>query len=162
VLALVHGPQRRAERYQISAEFRTAKCAEIARDIGNGEVQAVVPDDLISRIIVHSSRHAGLSAVYSELLDFEGCEFYAVPEPSLTGKTYGEALSLVSPGALIGLCDESGVVRLNPEMNTVIGDKALTVIIANDRDSIAIGAETRPLLDETIMRAHGGAKEIVE
>ncbi len=162
VLALVHGPQRRAARFQISAEFRTAKCAEIARDIGNGEVQAVVPDDLISRIIVHSSRHAGLSAVYSELLDFEGCEFYAVPEPSLTGKTYGEALSLVSAGALIGLCDESGAVRLNPEMETIITDKTLTVIIADDRESIAIGTESRPLLDETALRMRTGAKEIVE
>ena len=37
VLALVHGPERRAARFRISAEFRTAKCAEIARDIGNGE-----------------------------------------------------------------------------------------------------------------------------
>ncbi|MBI3437669.1 MAG: hypothetical protein HY054_03270 [Proteobacteria bacterium] len=162
VLALVHGPERRAARYQISAEFRAAKCAEIARDIGNGEVQAVVPDDLISRVIVHSSRHAGLSAVYSELLDFEGNEFYAVPEPSLTGKTFGEALSLVNPGALIGLCDESSAVRLNPEMDTVIADKTLAVIVANDRDSIAIGAAQQPLLDETALRARSDAKEIVE
>ena len=162
VLALVHGPERRAARFQISAEFRTAKCAEIARDIGNGEVQAVVPDDLISRIIVHSSRHAGLSAVYSELLDFEGCEFYAVPEPSLVGKTFGEAVAMVNPGALIGICDEAGVVRLNPEMNTVLDDKTLAVIIADDRESIAIGADTLPLLDETAMRGRTAAKEVVE
>jgi len=162
VLALVHGPERRAARYQISAEFRTTKCADIARDIGNGEVQAVVPDDLISRVIVHSSRHAGLSAVYSELLDFDGNEFYAVPEPSLTGKTFGEALALVNPGILIGLCDDSGAVRLNPEMETPITDKSLAVIIAGDRDSIAIGEAARPLLDETAMRARTGPKEIVE
>ena len=49
----------------------------IARAVGGAEVQAVVPDDLISRIIVQSSRHAGLSAVYSELLDFEGSEIYS-------------------------------------------------------------------------------------
>lgn len=162
VLALVHGPERRAARFQISAEFRTVKCAEIARDIGNGEVQAVVPDDLISRVIVHSSRHAGLSAVYSELLDFEGCEFYAVPEPSLAGKTFGEAISLVSPGALIGLCDDTGVVRLNPEMDTVIDDKALAVIVADDREAISIGAEARPLVDETAMRTRNPVKEAVE
>src|SRR6202000_2683983 len=41
VLALVHGPDRRTTRHQISADFRTVKCADIARDIGNGEVQAV-------------------------------------------------------------------------------------------------------------------------
>src|SRR5262249_45345035 len=98
----------------------------------------------------------------SELLDFEGCEFYEVPEPSLTGKTFGEALSLVSPGALIGLCDEKGVVRLNPEMETIITDKTIAVIIADDRDSIAIGAAKRPLLDETAMRARSGVKEFVE
>ena len=38
VLALVHGPARREKPYQISAEFRSAKCAQIARAIGNNSI----------------------------------------------------------------------------------------------------------------------------
>ena len=43
----------------------------------------MLADDLISRIVVHSSRQAGLSAVYSELLDFDGCEIYTAEQPAL-------------------------------------------------------------------------------
>ena len=52
----------------------------------------MLADDLISRIVVHSSRQAGLSAVYSELLDFDGCEIYTAEQPALVGKTFGEAI----------------------------------------------------------------------
>ncbi|HVY85794.1 MAG TPA: hypothetical protein VG943_11710, partial [Caulobacterales bacterium] len=143
-MALVHKPDRRDRKYQIAAEFRDARNAEIARAVGGDEVQAVVPDDLISRIIVHSSRHAGLSAVYSELLDFEGCEIYSLPLPALSGKTFGEALALVEPGALIGLCDSAGAVELNPDMSKTIEDGMLAIVIAEDRDSAAV-AEPGPI-----------------
>lgn len=138
VLALVHGPNRRVEHYKVAAEFRSTRSAEIARGIGRGEVQAVVPDDLISRIIVHSSRHTGLSAVYSELLDFAGSEFYAVPLPQLSGVKFGEALLRVSPGTLVGVCDSDGKVRLNPPMDLVVTETMLAIVVAEDRDSIGV------------------------
>ena len=64
----------------------------MARVVGGSEVQLVLADDLISRIVVHSSRQAGLSAVYSELLDFDGCEIYTAEQPSLVGKSFDEAV----------------------------------------------------------------------
>ena len=86
MLALVNDPGRRPEPYRIAAEIRDLKNAEVARVVGGSEVQLVLADDLISRIVVHSSRQAGLSAVYSELLDFDGCEIYTAEQPSLVGK----------------------------------------------------------------------------
>jgi voltage-gated potassium channel Kch len=162
VLALVHGPARREKPYQISAEFRSAKCAQIARAIGNGEVQAVVPDDLISRIIVHSSRHAGMSAIYSELLDFEGCEFHAVQLPELAGRTFGEALSMVSPATLIGICHEHGKVELNPAMTTPISAEARVVVIAEDAESIGVVAHETPAIEESAIRPRPAPKESPE
>ena len=153
-LALVHGPGRRAAPYQIAAEFRNAKNAAIARDVGGAEVQAVVPDDLISRIIVHSSRHSGLSAVYSELLDFEGCEIYSLAMAGLVGKSFGEALTLVEPGALIGLCNaKGGGVRLNPAMEMIIGEHDLVVVIAEDRESAKLSETEAPAPDAAALRA---------
>ncbi len=80
VLALVNDPDRRKEPYQIAAEIRDARNAEVARIVGGSELQLVLADELISRIVVSSSRQAGLSAVYTELLDFDGSEIYAIEQ----------------------------------------------------------------------------------
>ena len=82
ILALVNDPERRAEPYVIAAEIRDDDNAEIARVVGGKEVQLVRADDLIARIMVQSTRQPGLSAVFTELLDFDGCEIYATEQPA--------------------------------------------------------------------------------
>jgi voltage-gated potassium channel Kch len=159
VLALVHGPARRQRPYQISAEFRAPKSAQVARDIGNGEVQAIVPDDLISRVIVHSSRHTGMSAIYSELLDFEGVEFHAVALAPLAGKSFGEALSMLSAGTLLGVCHEHGEVELNPDMDAVITAGARVIVIAEDAASIGVRDGPPPAVEETAIRPRPTPRE---
>jgi voltage-gated potassium channel Kch len=124
--------------------------------VAAGEVQPVLADDLISRIVVHSSRQTGLSGVYSELLDFEGSEIYALPKPALIGKTYGEALAMFETGALVGLCDADGAVRINPEMGAVIGEGALAVLIAEDADSVSFAQPHTVVIDETAIRPPAG------
>jgi voltage-gated potassium channel Kch len=136
VLALVNDPNRRPEKYMIAAEIRNADNAEVARIVGGGEMQLVLADDLIARIVVHTSRQAGLSAVYSELLDFDGCEIYTLEQPDLVGKSFGNAVLAYENSTLIGLCDKDGAIHLNPNPNQVIvaGDRA--VIIAEDDGAI--------------------------
>ncbi|HEY4939953.1 MAG TPA: hypothetical protein VII56_00875 [Rhizomicrobium sp.] len=136
ILALVNDPRRRAERYQIAAEIRDAKNTELARVVGGNEVQLVLADDLISKIVVHSSRQSGLSAVYSELLDFDGCEIYTAEQPELTGKSFSEAIMAYESCTLIGLCHTNGEVQLNPPMDTVIAAGARAIIIAEDDSAI--------------------------
>ena len=138
ILALVNDPNRRAEPYQIAAEIREEGNAEIARVVGGSEVQLVLADDLIARIVVQSTRQPGLSAVFTELLDFDGCEIYALPQPELTGKTFGEAILAYESCALIGLCGEDGVVALNPPMETPITAGMQAILIAEDDDKIAL------------------------
>lgn len=136
VLALVNDPNRRPEKYRIAAEIRNADNADVARIVGGDEMQLVLADDLIARIVVHTSRQAGLSAVYSELLDFDGCEIYTLEQPDIVGKSFGNAVLAYENSTLIGLRDKDGAIHLNPNPNQVIvaGDRA--VIIAEDDDSI--------------------------
>ncbi len=136
VLALVNDPERRAEPYVIAAEIRDVANAEVARVVGGSEVQLVLADDLIARIMVQSTRQPGLSGVYTELLDFDGCEIYAIEQPALTGKTFGEAIMAYESSSLIGLCGEDGVVALNPAMDTVITADMKAILIAEDDDRI--------------------------
>jgi voltage-gated potassium channel Kch len=141
VLALVNDPARRPSPYQIAAEVRETKNAEIARVVGGKEVQLVLADDLIARIVVHSSRQSGLSAVYSELLDFDGCEIYTIDQPILVGNRFGDAVLAYDTSTLIGLCDAEGNVELNPDMDTVITPGTKAIIIAEDDTTIAVSAD---------------------
>ena len=136
VLALVNDPKRRGKPYQIAAEIRESRNAEVARMVGGKELQMVLADNLISRIVVHSSRQSGLSAVYSELLDFDGCEIYTIDQPAIVGKPFGAAAMTYEKCTLIGLCDAEGAVHLNPPPSRIIvaGEKA--IIIAEDDAAI--------------------------
>ncbi len=136
VLALVNDPNRRVEKYMIAAEIRDADNAEVARIVGGGEMQLVLADDLIARIVVHTSRQAGLSAVYSELLDFDGCEIYTLDQPDIVGKSFGNAVLAYDNSTLIGLCDTDGAIHLNPNPNRVIVPGERAVIISEDDASI--------------------------
>ncbi|MEO5807720.1 CASTOR/POLLUX-related putative ion channel [Devosia sp.] len=138
VLALVNDPKRRPEPYRIAAEIRDAKNADVARVVGGNEVQLVLADDLIARIVVHSSRQSGLSAVYSELLDFDGCEIYTIEQPTLVGNTFGDAIMAYEASALMGLCLPDGTVVLNPDMAMVIEAGTKAIIIAEDDAAIKV------------------------
>ena len=153
VLALVHDPARRAEPYRIAAEIRSARNAAMAKVVGGDEVQLVLADELIARIIVHSSRQAGLSAVYSELLDFDGSEIYATTQPQLAGKTFGEALNAFGDCVVIGVA-AGGKVKLNPAMDAPLPDDAQIIVIAEDDTRIRL-AGSPLVIDETAIRAAG-------
>ncbi|MBL0372760.1 hypothetical protein JJB09_12030 [Rhizobium sp. KVB221] len=136
ILALTQAPTRRAEKYRIAAEIRDIENAELAHIVGGGEAQLVLADDLISRIVVHSSRQPGLSGVYTELLDFDGSEIYAVEEPALVGKTFGYAIFCYEVSTLIGLIDGDNKVQLNVPSSRVLLPGEKLILIAEDDNLI--------------------------
>jgi voltage-gated potassium channel Kch len=140
VLALVNDPNRRKQKYQIAAEIRDSKNADLARIVGGDEVQLVLADELIARIVVHSSRQSGLSAVYSELLDFDGCEIYTAEQKPIEGSSFGDALMAYDECTLIGLTDPTGKVFLNPPMETQIRAGMKAILIAEDDTTIKVTA----------------------
>lgn len=152
VLALVNDPNRRQKPYQIAAEIRDGKNADVARIVGGSELQLVMADDLISRIVVHSSRQSGLSAVYSELLDFDGCEIYTLSQPDLTGKSFAAAVMNYEASTLIGVCDVSGKVHLNPAANRIFAEGERAIIIAEDDAAIKAG-DASLSVDKDVIRA---------
>ena len=151
ILALVNDPERREGPYRIAAEIKHAANAELARIVGGNEVQVVLADELVSRIMVQSTRQPSLSSIYSELLDFEGCEIYTAPQPALTGKTYDEALLAYENCALIGLCEPGGRVRLNPDGATVFEKGAQAILIAEDRAAVKTAKLARGAVNQEQM-----------
>ncbi len=137
ILAITNHPRRKAEAYHIVAEITDPKNVEAARMVGKHEVELVLTGNLVSRIIAQTCRQSGLSVVYTELLDFGGDEIYFKAEPALAGKTYGEALFAYEDSAVIGLRTAQGT-RLNPPMDTRIGEGDLIIAVSEDDDTVRV------------------------
>ncbi len=138
ILAITNGPNRRPEPYHIVAEIRDPKNMEVARMVGKDEVELVLVGDLIARIIAQTCRQSGLSVVYTELLDFGGDEIYFKEEPTLAGKTFGEALMVYEDSTVIGLFPKGGQPSLNPPMDTRLQAGDQLVVISEDDDTVRL------------------------
>ena len=150
ILAITNNPHRRPEPYHIVAEIAELRNLEVARMVGRDEAQLIVTGDLISRIIVQTSRQSGLSVVYTELLDFGGDEIYFQEEPKLTGRTFGEALLAYEDSAIMGLRFRDGHIQLNPPMDTRIGDGDRVIAISEDDDTVRVSERSGDIDDGAI------------
>ncbi len=120
------------------AEIRDVKNMPAARLVGKDQAEWVLVGDLIARIIAQTSRQSGLSVVYTELLDFESDEMHFRAEPALSGKTFGEALSMFEKNAVMGLKPAGGAPRLNPPMDTLIAYGDELILLAEDEHHITL------------------------
>jgi Trk K+ transport system NAD-binding subunit len=132
LLAIVNLPREASQPYHIVAQVHSPKTLEVVNLIGGNQVETLLTSDLISRIMVQTCRQSGLSAVYMELLDFEGNEIYFQKEPKLQGKTYGEILLAYGNAAVMGIKESDGAVYLNPESTMVLPPGAEIILIAED------------------------------
>ncbi len=152
VLALINRTDRRPDPYHIVAAVRDPKNLEVARMVGKDEAQFVLASDLIARIAAQSCRQSGLSVVYTELLDFGGDEIYFKEEPSLVGKTFGDALFAFEDSSVIGVRFSDGTTRLNPPMNTKIQTNDQLIAISEDDDTIIPSGLTEWGIDKGVLR----------
>ncbi len=157
ILAITNSPDRRPKPYHIVAEIRDSRNLEVARMVGRDEVELVLVGDLISRIIAQTCRQSGLSVVYTELLDFGGDEIYFHAEPSLTGKTFGEALLAYEDSAVIGVRPRGGAAQLNPPMETRLQDGDQLIAISEDDDTIRLSGITELNVREGAIRVREAA-----
>jgi voltage-gated potassium channel Kch len=142
ILAITNNPNRRPEPYHIVAELAELRNVEVARMVGKDEAQLIATSDLISRIIVQTSRQSGLSVVYIELLDFGGDEIYFQEEPGLVGRTFAEALHAYEDTAIMGLRFRDGRVQILPPLDTRIGPGDKVIAISEDDDTIRLSGRT--------------------
>lgn len=135
VLAITNHPRRRSAPFHLVAEVREQRNLEAARLAGRGELLCVHADDIIARVTAQTCRQIGLSAVYTELLSFDGSEFYFRSADSLVGQTYRQALSTYPDAAVAGVARADGRVELAPTMDTVLAAGEQLIVIAEDDDA---------------------------
>ena len=135
VLAIVNTDGCKDKDFTIVTVLNDAKNLEVAQIASQGRVEYILYNDIISRIMAQTCRQPGISAVYLDLLDYDGDEMYIQKCPALTGKTFGEALFCFADSSLIGV-KRGETTQLKPPMDFVIEDGDEVIAIAEDDDKV--------------------------
>jgi Trk K+ transport system NAD-binding subunit len=142
-----------AESCSIVGEIRNLSNLEAAELVSQGAVHWVLGEDLINRMIVQTCRQGGLSAVFTDLLDFEGSEIYLLEDKSLTGQSYRDLNMKLEKSVAIGVVKDK-TVNLNPNPDYIIETGEKLIVIAEDDTSLGLGVT--PLIDENAL-SHNAA-----
>jgi len=152
ILALTNNPNRRDDYYHIVTQIRNPKNMVIIKLLGqHDQVQAVLTSNLIAKVTSQTSRQSGLSVVYMELLNFDGDEIYFAHEPTLVGKTYGEALTAYETSSVMGMKLDGQSTLLNPPMETIIQVEDKLIALTADDDTLIPIGELPVMIDESVI-----------
>jgi voltage-gated potassium channel Kch len=161
ILALTNNPDRRGDPYHIVTQIRNRKNMDVVKMIGTNDlVFPLLTGDLIARVVAQTSRQSGLSVVYTELLNFGGDEIYFKQEPSLSGKTFGEALLAYEDSTVMGMRQVNGTILLNPPMDTRIEPGDYLFALSEDDDTIRLSSLTNIPIEEGLIRSSGKAHKL--
>ncbi len=143
---------RKAGRYRIVAEIQEERNLKVARLVGGDDATLILSGDLISRVMMHTCRQPGLSAVYTELLGYTGSEIYFRVEPSLVGRTYGEAILAYEDCSVAGLRKRGQPAHLNPPADAPIEPGDELILIAEDDSATRAGTIASAQIDLSALR----------
>ena len=148
IVAIVTDPNREKLRgvaekrpYHVTAEMEDKKNFDVAKMVGKDEVELILSDEIISKIMVQTSRQSGLSVVYQDLMDFDGDEIYFEYAPSLAGKTFRDILFAYEDSAIMGIQFADGHVAINPPMDTMFKQDDKVIGITEDDDTLIPNAD---------------------
>ena len=128
-----------SENCSIVGEIRNLSNLEAAELVSQGSVHWVLGEDLINRLIVQTCRQGGLSAVFTDLLDFEGSEIYLLEDSALKDLTYRDLSMKLEKSVAIGVTDGTNV-HLNPNPEYTISSADKVIVIAENDSTLGFGA----------------------
>lgn len=143
LLAVAKLRQGKLRGAHVVAELQDERTLQVARLVVREEAALIVTPPLVSRLLVQTGRQSGLSAVYTELLDFGGCEIYIKAEGKLAGRTFREGLAGYEDSILMGVLTADGQLHLPPSLDRlfVAGDKVIAISL--DDDTVVLNARGR-------------------
>jgi len=159
ILAITKSPNRRIDPYHITTELNNERNIEICKLIGGEELEIILSDEIIAKIIIQTSRQSGLSIVYQELMDFDGAEIYFSALDNLIAKTYSEVIFAFNDSAVIGINNKANsVILINPPMDYVLMPGDEVIAITEDDDSL-IPSTTKDFLINDAAIQHSNNSE---
>jgi len=139
-----------AQGFQVFAELHDEANAHVAQLAGRGRVQLVPGQTFTARIVAETASQPGLSAVFTELLDYGGDEIYISTLPELTGTAFGDCLQRFEDSVPIGIATAAGEIQVNPPMETMLANGDRLIAISEDDDTVVTNGQ--PEIDEAVIR----------
>lgn len=142
------------DELNIVAEIMDRNLHHPARRIWPERITTLCPADILAKILVETSRSVGLSAIYRELLSFDGVELY-FESGEWNGASFGSLAYRFDDGIPIGFqapadvlvelpqnhAGALGATILNPPADHPIGSHDQLLIVASDDSAIVLRDE---------------------
>lgn len=167
LLAIFNHPDIRAvagseQKLRVTAEVMLPENQEIAEIAAQRLASVIKTNEVISKIILQTSRISGLSSVYDELLRFEGNEIHYVSAPQLVGKRFGDLLLDFPNACPVGVAKRDGRSHmLNPAPEHVIAADEEILVVAED-DNIPVQPYNGPHRLANQPRPEGQGGKVIE
>jgi voltage-gated potassium channel Kch len=146
LLALTHQGD---DSTRIVAEIQDPENLDAAKLVGTGQTTLLDIRETVAKLVVQTSRQSGAAAVYTELFDYEGDEFYFFENHGLAGSTYAEAQLAFEAASVVGYLDGTET-KLNPPPGTVLAAEHTLIVVVED-DS-ALEGQSRSLTEPALNR----------
>ena len=104
-------------------------------------------DEIMARIIAHTSTEPGLSIAFKELLNFQENEFYFEKEKKLVGKNIVEITSCLDKASIVGVKKGNQTI-LNPNRNTVINEDDELIMFEQEKGAYFISNNNPKNIEE--------------
>lgn len=151
LLAIVNHPNRKKNPFHIVAEIREQKNILLGQIVAKDEVELLLTDDLISRIMVQTCRQSGLSVVYTEITGFDGDEIYIIEEQQLIGERFSDILFKYADSSILGIRLHNGDIQLNPPMDLILEKGMKLVGLTRDDDTLIMNATIATIHEDAII-----------
>lgn len=133
--------------FHIVAEINDPEVLNIARTIdSNNRLIIFDSNDFISRLIAQATLNPNISKVYTEILGFQGSEFYIQDiEKQLLGTAYKDALYKYEESCVVGIINTENCI-LNPLPNYILQSDDKLIILAEDDSTIKFNPTLKPYI----------------
>ena len=123
----------------IVCEIHSDRDRDLAENISNGVVKALNEVSVLSRMIAQLAlSRNGLSIVYSDMVGFDGNEFYFYKPDEGWGErlTFGDSMNRFKNSTPMGIHNSKGEIILNPAKDMPIEDDDELIVFAEDDSTI--------------------------
>ena len=123
----------------IVCEIHSDRDRDLAENISNGVVKALNEVSVLSRMIAQLAlSRNGLSIVYSDMVGFDGNEFYFYKPDEGWGErlTFGDSMNRFKSSTPMGIHNSKGEIILNPAKDMPIEDDDELIVFAEDDSTI--------------------------
>ena len=135
----------------VVAEIQDPRHMDTLRALYQGPMEIITGDEVISRLVVQTVRHPGLSHVFAEFTsDVSGSQIYLREEPQLAGVSVQQLVHAFPKGVLVGVVrprEDGFQAMLNPPKDVRLEKEDLVAVLASRREDTVPPATFGPALE---------------